>query len=495
MNVSSHYSKFLLIIYIVATLVLAYSVATSGLSYQYDSDELSQSGITYLIAHGFVPYISFWWPYSPLFNFFLLPLFTLFGFTFDTIYLARILMAVLFFLRIVISMAILRLISSRISAYIVCALILLDPFTTFSGMQIRQDNFMMTVYLLGLYIFVRGFLAKSNRLLFIAGITLATSLLSLIKIAPSIFALGIIFFLWSVYVKTLRSFFVFLGGALGAISIYFLFALVSGTFFQMVQQTIIDPYTFQSNVLYPTHASFFYRPDNTFIYGVGGKPLSWRFVHILPIMAVVGLIVACIKRPIRPYLTRKRVLYIMLATALVVHWLLLFHVQSAYMQYHLPVQWYFAFFGAITISAIIETFQKYASKFKVVGYIVVLILFSIFVQASVVGNIARSKIDLHWTVEAFEKVWQEIPADAYVFPDFLFRKIPYPLTNQDIAGNAFAPTLLARYGPIRIALENKKVEYLYLSDYTMSFIPMEDQKYIREHYIHKHDEIYMRNDL
>ena len=147
---NKYLNRFYSLIFIAATFLLLLSVLKSGLLYQYDNDELSHTQYAYLLRNGLSPYTSFIMTFTPLFHWFILPIFNILGFNFSAIFVARIIMIVLFLARITLSHLIVRLIFGKLIAYIFVPLQLLDPFTVFSAMQIRQDNLMITVFLLGL---------------------------------------------------------------------------------------------------------------------------------------------------------------------------------------------------------------------------------------------------------------------------------------------------------------------------------------------------------
>ena len=81
-------------------LALILSVFASGIGYQFDIDEFFFSQYAYLYTQGLKPYVDVYSSvYSPLFAWFITPVFWLKGFSFDGLHAARILMIVLLFIR------------------------------------------------------------------------------------------------------------------------------------------------------------------------------------------------------------------------------------------------------------------------------------------------------------------------------------------------------------------------------------------------------------
>lgn len=63
------------------------SVVTSGYYYIFDNDELYHTQVTYLLSNGYKPFTDIYLTvYPPLYHWFIQPLFTIGGFSFDTIY-------------------------------------------------------------------------------------------------------------------------------------------------------------------------------------------------------------------------------------------------------------------------------------------------------------------------------------------------------------------------------------------------------------------------
>ena len=91
-----------------------------------------------------------------------------------------------------------------------------------------------------------------------------------------------------------------------------------------------------------------------------------------------------------------------------------------------------------------------------------------------------------------KETWDKVPENAYVFPNYLFRPLSYPLTYGTFIGDV-PKYIIHRYGSIEKSIEEKKVPYLLVSDYILGFMDPYSQKYVRENYHVRSDGLYVRN--
>src|SRR5512137_608327 len=94
--------KLALIVYGILLTVITVSVVNVGYLYMLDNDEVSHAQIVYLIMHGLKPYVDFFSVYPTIFHWFLIPVFSFSGFTLDAFNMARIVMIMLFLVRIIV---------------------------------------------------------------------------------------------------------------------------------------------------------------------------------------------------------------------------------------------------------------------------------------------------------------------------------------------------------------------------------------------------------
>ncbi len=453
-------------------IILGFSVLVSGLRYQYDWDELAQLNVLYLIAQGYTPYVSFYTIYTPILHIFLMPVFALFGFTFKAIAVSRIVMAVLLTIRIAAGAIIASYVFNRKVALFFVGLTLLDPFTVFSGMQIRTDSVMLTAFVVGLAILTVGLRVKKKFLLSIAGFSVALGFLSNVKIFPSFLALFALLFLWSIKTRKWGSFVSVTTGAAIAILGFFGYFLLTESLGPLVQQVFLDPATFLSKIQNPTPFGFFHRPDNIFIYGVPGKPLTWVYALALPVLGFIGALVALIRK--------KHILILVLAASLLGQFILLLTLKTAFIQYYLPSNWYFALLGAVVIGEIWEIGGK-SKRLRWVMPVILLFLFAVMVRESVRANFVRSKLDITDIERHYTHLWNIVPPNAYVFPDLLFRKIRYPLVGGYFVGQNGGMALIRRYPPMTTYLAT--VDYVLLTDFAMGYVDPATKAYIAQNFI------------
>lgn len=483
--------------YILTTIlvaVLAYSVVVSGLRYQYDADELTQLQQGYLMATGAKPYQDFYFVYTPIFPALLGFVLSHLGFTFATIELLRLCMVVLFGIRILLTIGIAAQLFGSLAAWIFPLLLLLDPFTTFSGMQIRYDNFMLTVYTLGIYICITAMKRKNLLLLMIAGGLLTLSFLIMAKILPSLMVLLLIVSAWCIARRKWRELFACISGGFIVALLYSIPFVRQGTFLDMIQQAFIAPRSFHASTIYPTYVGLLYQPDNIFIYGLPGRPLTWVYAWGLPILGFAGAYTVITSRLGRKQWGISDVVAVSMAGGLFAHWLLLFFLPLVFVQYYLPISTYYALFGAASIAELWHGTQG-RRGLRIVSSVALAMGTVFLVRTSFQANVARAKIDTHRIVERYQTLWNIVPADHAVFPEVLFRPIAYPLFASYFTCCAKGDALLVTYKPVHTYLALNNVRFLVLSDYVLGFLPVETRLYIINNYTKNsaYPDLYVRN--
>lgn len=462
-------NKFFLILGVILFLALVYSVILSGFNYQLDNDELFHVNVLYQMAHGARPYTSFFTIYTPVFHWFLLPVFFLFGATFTTFHILRLLMIALLLLRIMLTAVLVRRIFTPLTAYITLALMLLDPFTVFSAMQIRPDNVMLLVI-------VAGFLLLTQRHYFMSGLSFGLGVITIIKSVPLVALTSGLFGIWAIAHKQKKLLLLFLWGIFIPIAAFLLVYASFGELPQMIRGVLFDPLALFPSLLFKTDYRFFYRPDNMFIYGTPGKPLSWYYAIALPWVAFVGI--GCLFWD----MWKKGGIHIIqtiLAAALVTGEIILYKSPVVFIQYFLSVNWMMAIFGAVALASVYRRVAKHRIGKAFWGAVMVLLV--VMIISSIKGNFARAMINQNSLEESFAKIWSVIPEDQATFPNILFRPAVYPLLDGSFYGDV-PPSILARFGDIAQILESHKVRYIIASDYYMSFLPPHVQQYIKDNY-------------
>lgn len=457
----------LLIIYSVFLFMLLKSVITFGINYLYDIDELGHSQYVYLFINKVSPYLSFDLTVTPLYHWTLIPLFKLFGFSFATIHKARILMIILFLLRILLTFWLVRVTFGLNIAIIFSGILLLDPFTTFSSIQIRPDNLMIIVFTFALLTFNFALKNKKNYLFLMSGALFSLSALILLKMAPSV---AVIFFLFAVFCilkKKFTNLFYFSTGLALPLILFLLYALSQNYLSEMIQQIIFDRALYNATLLNKGSVWFYYKSNNFYLYGFQGKPVSWFFTIILPFTSILGSILVTNKiaknRKINPDSLFKIILVFLLFSQIL--WLLT--VQGIFLQYFLTLSYLFAIFTAYLLSNL--------NRFLLLAAFILIAL------TSSKGNYNKATYTNAETIKSFQNIWKVIPLNEASFPNTLFRPIAYPLTFGTYLGDA-PKKVFSRWPPLTDYLEQKQINYLILSDYDFIFIDPKTATFIRDKY-------------
>lgn len=478
-RLSLHTSLFIIIS--VALIPLIISIFKSGYAYVFDNDELNHAQLIFLYANGSRPYLDIYNSvYSPLFGWFLLPIYQLLGFTFSTLYMTRYVMIILFAIRVIVSFVMVYRVFGRRIAYLFVAMFLLDPFVIFSSMQARPDNLMMTVYSVGLLFYVRAILRPSTRGMFIAASCMALSLLILPKLVPSI---GIIIAATIIFFSIKKKPAYILSGLFGFLVPLVLFSfyfLVHGSFEEMIKQSLFEAKAAYSYFSIMVPLGNFYIPDNFYIYGSMGKPLTWFYAWFLPFGASIGIFIT-----IQHYLERHSIdqagmLKIILGITLLVQWGVLFFLQVVFMQHYLPISWLYGVFAAVFIDSILTMTSRYRTGHIATSLLLFIVCMTL-VHTSVKANNARSYVNSTELINRVTKRWQQIPEGTYTFPNYLFRPSMYPITYGYFIGNV-PPVILNRLPPITARIEEYDVQYLLVDDYLMGKLPAPVRTYITAHY-------------
>ena len=494
MKISTEIKKYisygLLIVMVSAMIFVIISIIKSAYLYQYDNDEFYHVQRVYLIASGFKPYTSFFFIFSNIFHTLLVPLFIFFGFSFATLAKARIFMIVLFAIRVILIALIINKIFNRRVALIFIPLFLFDPFTIFSSMQIRPDNLMMTIYSLGMFIFILGFFKSSKFLLFVSGVAFGLSSLILIKIAPQLLILLIAYCFYCIRYRKFKDFLFFIDGLGLSLFVFCFYHLVNGSFFPMFKQVFIFSFTLSNLIINQVSYGFFHQPNNGFIYGLMGKPLTWMYVWILPLLAGIGA-----------YLTlsssnkeqekieiinnkKKQLIQMTLVASLVIQYIFLLYLNTVFIQYYIPFQWLLALFAAVMIDDLIFIQFKSVIFHQLITICLIAIFFALS-YVSVQANNARTFFRTEYQISQFAPIWSKVPKDSAIFPNILFRRIVYPITEQYNQENYdYFYSSMGNMVPSYIgSFEKNKLPFLII-DNPETFYTLEPgmEKYVKDHF-------------
>lgn len=456
---------FFWILYFICLFVLIYSVIKSGLFYQFDGDELHHAQIIYLILKGFKPHNSFFMIYTPFLHWILMPLFSIFGFSFSTISLARVVMILLFILRAALSYLLIRRVFGKLTAYLFIPLFLLDPFVVFSSMQIRPENLMMVVFTFLLLIFSYTAPGKSKKLYFICGALCVLTLLMSLKIIPSIAAFFFVFIYHSYKRSGISSLLYFLNGVVLSFVVYLLYFFLNGNLLTMFQQVFIDAAAVNNSIRNVTTLNYFYF-SNPVVYGYDGKPMSWIYAWSLIPVAFAGVCKA--------FYDSKNIIKTVLILGFILQWFSMLFINSVFIQYYIPLSWYYSLFAAVLIADLIQN-RSVATDVKNIIITLAAVFFILLVRSSILGNLNRANTSgLKYQSEVVS-IWQKTKEDKPTFPNILFRPPSYPV----IYASVLSKFMLDRYGPIYKSIEANHLENFYqLNDDYFSYLDPGTQAYI-----------------
>lgn len=448
------------LLYISSILLLLYSSFVSGFNYTWNVDEIYHSQISYLISKGYMPYKDFLHIFPPFYAIFTLPLFLIIGPNLDAIVLSRLLMIFIFSLKIIFSFSIVRILFGKTASIFFLPLYLLDPITIFSSMQIRPDN-------LGLFFLTLALITLLKKKYSLSGIILFFAFISSTKILPT---LGIIF-LFAIF--NIRQHYKIFVTFIPCLLIFILLFVFNNSFKEMFDNIFIYPkMVAQDGILFPPPLGNFFLPDNAYIYGSPGKPATWMYLWTLPLLAGAGIF---------NVINKKKASYVeyILVFSLILEFLSLFFIRAVFSQYFVSLNWFYAIFASVALGEVFEKLKE--TKWKKLAVSFVIILLIVLTKSAFFANLSRSKISFKENVNSLSQRFSQIPFNEYVFPNILFHPPVYPLTAGAFMGD-IPKAILDTYPPVEKTLEDKKVKYLLLSDYYLSYLKPNTVNYIKNNY-------------
>ncbi len=468
--------------------LLLVSVISSGYHYMLDNDELSHAQVAYLLLQGKRPFMDFFTIYSPVFDWILTPLFVLKGFTFDAIFSARILMITLFFVRLSAGAGILFVLFGPMGALLFTALLLSDPLTTFSGMQIRPDNLMLAMVITGILLLIRS--SRRRPLLISAGILLGTGAIVSMKILPVLIPVLTILILSDIIDRHPRRIVPLILGLGIPIGLYMGLFASTGSLFPMIRQSVLDPKLTNDALLYPVPFGNFLIPNNLYIYGVMGRPLTWMYAWILPCLGMCGACVTGVTLLMKQKREFRDSLQLGLLTGYVLYTVSLLLVNSVFSQYYLPVSFFSAWFA---VSGLMNIFTLIPSARRFRALILVSMAFLLLpVGVSAYrNNLKRATFTGAEAYTRIQRIWSQIPADAPVFPGLLFRPMSIPFIYGYYLGD-IPRSIRNRYPSPESILETQETPFVLLDEASLSVYDPAIRSYIDSRYTRVTPDLLMR---
>lgn len=470
-----------------------FTALQSGYFYQIDNDELYHSQLAYLIDHGYTIYSNFYTTYTPVFYWLLQPVFRFVGYDVQALSAGRIVMMGLFLLRLGVVFLIIRSLFSWKASLLSVFLFIMDPFAVMTVMQIRPDNLMLFLFSCGLYSYILARKSQKKLYFFIAGACISLSLISLMKIIPSVGMFLMIAVLSAWQRKTLKDEGVLLLGFFMTSACIFGLFMIQGSLNGVIQQTIFDPFVVFNALLYPVPYGFYHREGNMWFYGPWNRSIAWIYAQVMMPLAGFGLASAIqqIQAKVNPLV---RDILIILSGALVFQWLWLLTVPSIFIQYYLPINWIIVVLAGIAGYQILElTKHKYVQLFVYSSTGLLLLLFS---YGTVKTNIFRAGIRSDGTYQKLESLWKATPENSQVFPSVLFRPIAFPLPYR-VHFTEFPEAVMRRFPPLKETLIKQNIQYIYNEGGVIDSLPLDAHDYIRENFVPGgiDSEIFVRKDL
>ena len=290
--------------------------------------------------------------------------------------------------------------------------------------------------------------------------------------------------------RELKNFVLLLDGFLLTTIIFCLYHLFNGSLILMFKQVYIISFSL-SDLITPTsriYYGFFHQPNNGFIYGLMGKPLTWFYAWILPLFAFAGAYLALtnvVKSKEKIFIKEKNLIKIILIGSLIVQFIFLLSLNTAFIQYYIPFQWLLALFTAVIIEDLI--FNKFTSGIlSILTKTVIFVLFITLCFVSVKANNSRMEFRSDYQAFQYNYLWSKIPQGKAIFPSFLFRPIVHPVTegfNNSEDYNGFYASIDKKLPSYIYSFGNAKLPYLII-DSPDRFYNLEIglDKYVKDHY-------------
>ncbi|MCJ7826058.1 hypothetical protein MUP56_00365, partial [Patescibacteria group bacterium] len=267
-----------------------------------------------------------------------------------------------------------------------------------------------------------------------------------------------------------------IGGVVVGVLFCFLW-IIQGSFLLMIDQLIVYPKAMSDGIWFPTLLGFFYQPDNTFVYGLAGKPVTWYIAVLLPIIAFAGILYSfmAFRKQVR-----KHFFIITFICMLILQYAFLYTIKCLFIQYYLTVNWMLAFFAAVFITAIVGCIKHPIGK--TIMHTLLLIVFLFVSIESIKANMQRPhNISQESQNIQMRKRWERISSDSLVYPSLLFRPLSQPIPYGYFLPEI--PLFIQKKYPLALAtLEKGNVDYLLLDDYFLRFLDPKTIDYVNTHF-------------
>lgn len=406
------------------------------------------------------PFETFFSGYTPIFHLFLMPIYSLMGFSFQAILFNRFIMILVLMMRILVTFLLVKKIFGK-SAYLFIIYFLLSIYTVFSGMQIRPDNLMYLVFILGLYTFSLGLTGFKKGYLFVSGIFLSLAILITIKIVPGVTVICLVFIMFGVVKKEWAGLSTFFMGILLPVIVFFSYYLLRGSLVEIYQMVFLDAAGIVNYYWSFAPLGAFLQPNNDLIFALSGRNPVWLFMWGSMLFSFSGWFLVLREVLKEGLKNSKMVLKLVLCLIYPAQWAMLFFANSVFIQYFLSVNWLEAIFLAVFTIEVLKLMGRVRYLQMGAGIIFIATL-SYFIYFGVKANYNRSSMTWDDQTRGMEELWKKIPSHEPVFQNILFRPLGYPVpVGYNI--ELFPASRLSKLPSLEKELKKRKVNWLDLS--------------------------------
>ena len=352
-------------------------------------------------------------------------------------------------------------------------IMLMEPFTLVTGMQTRPENFallLLSVFLIILYYALKS---QSAKKIFLSGIFLTLTFFGSLKLLPAVLMIILGLSIYCFLNNKKRLLLYFFDGLIAAFFLLFLFFYFSGNMLPAFQQLLLDPLLLNMTIPISTPFNFFYMIESSLLFGKLGRPITWIWALVLPMAAFAASYKVFLESIINNVKSGKYFFYLGLSLAFFVTWISMLFINSVWMQYYLPLTWFYCLFTAVLINDI-QTNIKIKTAFRQIFTIIMIIFLIMVGKTTYEGNLVRSTGSNTIELQNIETLWKIVPLKEKTFPNILFRLPAYPI----IYGGTLAPYMIERFGPVYRMLQKNNVNIITAEENYIRSLDKDSQNYI-----------------
>ncbi|KKR88297.1 MAG: hypothetical protein UU37_C0007G0014 [Candidatus Gottesmanbacteria bacterium GW2011_GWA2_41_12] len=370
----------------ITVLPLVYFRLDEGLKRLYNADEVFHLHYGYLLSVGELPYRDFYMHFTPFFHYTLVPFFRIMGENLAIYTVARFYAFILFLFTMLVTYKLGKLLFGKEVGLLSVLTLLVIPLSIEKQIELRPDNLMIPVFVLGTYFFVQGLTLPRVRpsdyfkAFFLSGLFLGISFWLLLKIVPGLAGLGISYLIISFWRKINRreiidEIKIILAGFLIPSVPVLLYLLLTNNLTMGLKSIFLYAYLVQQNLWFPQNIIFYFRPNDV-IYGTY-KGLPWFLNNFLFLIMFLGIALFTVLAFSQKNIKGK-IKYSILPLPLILLFLYTFFIRTGFQQYFLPV---FPFMAIIVAKIFWEPYNLLLKKLKFLALLYLVSLLFIFAKS------------------------------------------------------------------------------------------------------------------